>query len=133
MLYLAKGPRPDINNGRGVTRTVPTFWSQRLFKFNANNGLSPGHHSNFGSDGRYTCLSLPLMVWWVPYLNKGCRPDFNNGLGGDSDSGPVLASCCLFSLTGIRAPPRATPVLCQMKCPGIPLMVSTVAGQGPQA
>ena len=36
------------------------------------------------------------MVWWVPYLNKGCNPDFNNGLGGDSNSGPVLASWRLF-------------------------------------
>ena len=33
--------------------------------------------------------SLLLMFsWWVPYLPKGC---FNNGLGGDSNSGPVLA------------------------------------------
>ena len=30
-------------------------------------------------------------LWWVPYLNNGCRPDFNNGLEGDSNSGPVLA------------------------------------------
>ena len=95
MPYLAKGPRPDINNGPGVTRIMPTFWPQHLFKFNSNNGPSPGH-CNLGSDGRYTCSSLPLMVRWVPCLNKGCRPDFNNGLGGDSNSGPVLAPWCLF-------------------------------------
>ena len=47
--------------------------------------------------------SLPLMVWWVPYLNKGCRPDFNNGLGGDSDSG-VLASWRLFESDSNNVP-----------------------------
>ena len=87
MPYLAKGPRTDINNGPGVTRIVPTFWPI-LFKFEWNNGPSPGH-SNRGSDGRYTCSNLPLMVWWVPYLNTGCRPEFNNSLGGDLNSDPV--------------------------------------------
>ena len=90
MPYLAKGHRPDINNGPGVTRIVPTFWPQHLFKLNSNNGPSPGH-SILGSDGRYTCSSLLFMdSWWMPYLPKDCRSDFNNGLGGDSNSGPVL-------------------------------------------
>ena len=53
--------------------------------------------------------------WLVPYLPKGCRPDFNNGLGGDSNSGPVLASGVYLSPTRIIAPPRATLILCQMK------------------
>ena len=26
----------------------------------------------------------------MPYLSKDSRPDFNNNLGGDSNSGPVL-------------------------------------------
>ena len=96
MPYLTKGHRPDINNGPGVTRIVPTFWPQHLFKLNSNNGPSPGH-SNLGSDGRYTCSGLLLIdSWWVPYLSKGYRPDFNNGLGGDSNSGPVLAPQRLF-------------------------------------
>ena len=60
-----------------------------------------------------------LWSWWVPYLNKGCRPDFNNDLGGDSNSGPVLAPFCppgvYLSPTRIIAPPRATPILCQKK------------------
>ena len=29
-----------------------------------------------------------MVFWWVPYLPKGCRPDFNNGLGDDSNSAP---------------------------------------------
>ena len=38
---LAKGHRSDINNGPGVTRIVPTFWPQHLFKLNSNNGPPP--------------------------------------------------------------------------------------------
>ena len=97
-----------------MTRIVPTFWPKHLFKFSSNNGLSPGH-SSLGSDGRCTCSSLPLTVWWVPYLNKGCRFDLSNGLGGDSNSGPVLAPGIYLSPTRIMAPPHATPILCQMK------------------
>ena len=112
MPYLAKGHRPDINNGPGVTRIVPTFWPQHLFKLNLNNGPFPGH-SNLGSDGRYTCSGLLLMdSWWMPYLPK---TDFNNLLGGDSNSGPVLAPSVYLSPTRIMAPPQATPILCQMK------------------
>ena len=107
-------PRPNINYDPGVTRIVSTFWRQHLFKFNSNSGPSPGH-SNLGSDERYTCSSLPLMIWWVPYLTKGCRPDFKNGLGYDSNSGPALTPGVFLSPTRIMAPPRATPILCQMK------------------
>ena len=32
-----------------------------------------------------------MDFWWVPYLAKGRRLDFNNGLGGDLNSGPILA------------------------------------------
>ena len=114
MLYLAKGHRPDINNGPGVPLIVPTFWPQHLFKLNSNNGPSPGH-SNLESDGRYICSGLLLMdSWWVPYLHKGCRPDFNNGLGGYSNSGPVLVPRHLFESDSINGP-RATPILCQLK------------------
>ena len=111
MPYLAKGHRPDINNGPGVTRIVPTFWPQHLFKLNSNNGPSSGH-SNLGSDGRYTCSGLLLTDSW--YLSKDCGPDFNNDLGGDSNSGPVLAPSVYLSPTRIMAP-WATPTFCQMK------------------
>ena len=114
MPFLAKGHRPDINNGPGVTRIVPTFWPQHLFKLNSNNSPSPGH-SNLGSDGRYTCSGLLLMVpCWVPHLPKGCRPDFNNGLEGDLNSGPVLAPRRLFDSDSNNGLP-ATLILCQMK------------------
>ena len=53
--------------------------------------------------------------WWMPYLPKSCRSDFNNGLGGDSNSDPVLAPGVYLSLTRIMAPPQATPIMCQMK------------------
>ena len=109
-----QGHRPDINNGPGVTRIVPTFWPQHLFKLNLNNGPCPGH-SNLGSDGRYTCSCLLMDSWWMPYLPKSCRPDLNNGLGGYSNSGPVLGPGVYLSPTRIMAPPRITPIMCQMK------------------
>ena len=57
------------------------------------------------SDGLYICSSLLLMIsWWVPYLPKGCRPDFNNGLGGDSNSGPDLAPRPLFESNSNNGP-----------------------------
>ena len=52
-----------------------------------------------------------MVSWWVPYLPKGCRPDFNNGLGGDSNSGSVLPPGVYSSPSEIVAPP----ILCQMK------------------
>ena len=52
----------------------------------------PGH-SNLGSDGRYFCSGVPPMVsWWMHYLAKGPRPDFNNGPGDNSNSGSILAT-----------------------------------------
>ena len=65
------------------------------------------------------------MAWRVPYLNKGCKSDFNNGLGGDSDSSRVLPPCVYLSPTPIMASFRTTAVLCQMKCSGL-LLISTV-------
>ena len=89
--------------------------AQHLFKLNSNNGSSPSH-SNLMSDRVYICSCLiPMVSWWVPYLPKGCRPDFNNGLGGDSNSGPVLAPAVYLSPTQIMTPLQATPILCQMK------------------
>ena len=56
-----------------------------------------------------------MVSWWVPYLPKGCRPDFNNGLVVESSSGSVSAPGVYLSQTRIMAPLRATPVLRQMK------------------
>ena len=113
---LHKGCRPDFNNGLGDdSNSGFVLATQRLFEFDSNNGSFPSH-SNLVSDGVYTCLCLiPMVSWWVPYLHKGCRPDFNNGLGCDANSGPVLVPGVYLSPTRIMAPPRATPILCQMK------------------
>ena len=135
MPYLAKDQRPDINNGPGVTRIVPTFWRQHLFKFSSN---STGH-SSLGSDGRYTCSSLPFMVWWIPYLNKGCRPDFRNGLEGDSDSSPVFPPGVYLSPTRIMAPSSGHSNLVSdevyncFRSPTYVFLVVTISGQGPHA
>ena len=50
-------------------------------------------------------VSRLMVSWWVSHLRKGCRPDFNNGLGGDSNSGPVLAPRRLFESDSNNAPP----------------------------
>ena len=41
--------------------------------------------------------------------------DFNNDLGDDSNSGPVLGPGVYLNLTRIMTPPWVTPILCQMK------------------
>ena len=105
-----------ILNGKcGVINSDPILALRRLFESVLNNGPSPSH-SNLVSDGIYIYSVLLLMVsWWVSYLPKGCRTDFNNGLVGDSNSRLVLAPGVYLSPTRIMAPPRATPILCQMK------------------
>ena len=66
---LAKGYRPDINNGPGGHSNSAQILAP-AFKLNSNNGPSPGHF-NLGSDRRYTCSGLLLMVsWWVPHLPR---------------------------------------------------------------
>ena len=103
--YLAKGP----------THICCILVLQCLFESNMNNSPSPSH-SSLVSGRVYICSGFLLTVsWWVPYLPKGCRPDFNNGLGGDSNGDPVLAPDVYLSPTRIMAPPRATPILCPMK------------------
>ena len=39
----------------------------------------------------------------MPYLSKGRMSDVNNGPGGDSNSGPILAPSVYSSLTRIVA------------------------------
>ena len=102
--YLAKGCRLDFNNGlRGDSNSGPIY-PRHLFESASNNGPSPGHLNVRWS---YICSCLlPMVSWQVPYLAKGCRPDFNNGLRGDSNSGPILAPSVYLSLTRIMAIPR---------------------------
>ena len=67
------------------------------------------------------------MVWWVPYLNKGCMPDFNNVLGFDSNSGPILAPWRLFESDSNNGPSPSHPNLVSDEvyiCSGLLLMVS---------
>ena len=104
MPYLAKGCRPDLNNG-------PILVPRRLFKSDSNNGPSQAI-----SILSYICSCLLLMVsWQVPYLAKGCRPDLNNGLRGDSNSGPILPPGVYSSPTRIMTSPQAISILCQME------------------
>ena len=101
-----------ILNGKcGVINSCPILALQCLFESDLNNGPSPSH-SNLVSDGIYTYSGLLLMVsWWVPYLPKGCRPDFNNGIVGDLNSGPALARRRLFESDSNNGPSLGHPNL----------------------
>ena len=58
-----------------------------------------------------------MLSWLLPYLAKGHKPDFNNGKGGYSNNGRIVAphpSVCSSS-TRIMAPPQAIPIFCQIE------------------
>ena len=79
-----------------------------------------------------------MVSWWVPYLPKGCRPDFNNGLGGDSNSSPVLGPRRLFEFDSNNGPSPGhsnlvsdevyicSSVLFMISCPVVVTMTSIV-------
>ena len=102
-LYLAKDCRHDFNNGlRGDSNSGPilapsVYWSPTRI-------MAPPQAISILS---FICSCLPLMVsWQVPYLAKDCRLDFNNGLRGDSNSGPISPGV-YSNLTRITALPQA--------------------------
>ena len=87
---LLKGCRADFKNGPGVTRIVVPYWAPSVY-LTLTQIMAPPQAIPILCQ-IYICSSLiPMVSWWVPYLPKGCSSDFNNGLGGDSNSGPVLA------------------------------------------
>ena len=83
------------------------------------------------------CSGLLLMVsWWVPYLPKGYRHDFNNGLGGDSNSGPILAPQRLFEPDSNNGPSPGHSNLVSDEvciCSRLPLMISWLLPYWPRA
>ena len=107
MPYLAKDCRPHFNNSlTGNSNSGPILPPpQRLFKSDSNNGPFPTPFQSCVRWSCYICSGLLLMVsWWVPYLAKGCGPDFNNGLRGDLNSGPILAPRRLFKSDSNNGP-----------------------------
>ena len=78
-----QGPRGNSNSAHIL---APAFLQIQL---DLNDDASPGH-SSLGSDRRYTCSSLSLMVWWLPYLAKSPMPDFNNCPGNSLNSSRSL-------------------------------------------
>ena len=78
-----------------------------------------------------------MVSWQVLYLAKGCRPDFNNGLRGDSNSG--LISPQRLSKSDLNnGPQQAISILCQMELhlfmsPTYGFLAGAIDGQGLQA
>ena len=95
---------PDFNNDPGNDlNSSRSLAPRRLFETDVNND-PPQAIPNPVSDGEYICSGLLLMVFsWVPHLSKGRMSDVNNFLGGDSNSGPILAPGVYSSLTRIVA------------------------------
>ena len=95
---------PDFNNGPGNNlNSSRSLAPRRLFKTDVNND-PPQAIPNPVSDGKYICSGLLLMVFcWVSYLSKGRMFDVNNGPGGDSNSGAILAPSVYSSPTRILA------------------------------
>ena len=50
--------------------------------------------------------------WWVPYLLKSCRPDFNQEV--TRIVAPYWPPSVYLSSTRIMTPPQAIPILCQI-------------------
>ena len=128
LVVATSGQGPNFNNGPGNgSDSGCTLALQRLFESDLNNGSSPSY-PNLVSDGVYICSGLLLMVsWWVPYLIKSCRPDFNNGLGGDSNSGPILGPRRLFESNSNNGPSPGHSNLVSDEvyiCSSLPLMIS---------
>ena len=67
LLYLAKGPMLDFNNGLGNDLNSIRILAPRcLFETDVNND-PPQAIPNPVSDGEYICSGILLMVfWWVP-------------------------------------------------------------------
>ena len=85
--------------------------------FNSNNSPSPGH------------LNLAGAI-------SGYRPDFNNGLRGDSNSGLIPRR--LSKSDSNNGPPQAISILCQMELhlfmsPTYGFLAGAIDGQGLQA
>ena len=74
-----------------------------------------------------------MAFWQGPYLVKGCRPDFNNGLRGDSNSGPIPPHV-YESLTQIMAlPGHLNLALHLFMSPTYGFLAGAKSGQGLQA
>ena len=87
MPYLAKACRPDFNNDLGGDSNSGPILAPGVYLSTTRIMVPPKAISIWCQME----LHLLMFSWWVPYLAKGCRPDFNNSLVGDLNSGPILA------------------------------------------
>ena len=82
-----QGPRPDFNDGPGLTQTVVAFWPSRVHSSSTWIMAPSPSHSNELCQMEYTLFSSPTYGFLVGAISvQGRRPDFNNGLGNDSNS-----------------------------------------------
>ena len=75
-----------------------------------------------------------MASWQGPYLVKGCRPDFRNGLRGDSNSGPIAPPPTFMRVTKIMALPGHLNLgLHLFMSPTYGFLAGAISGQGLQA
>ena len=130
------GCRSDFNNGlRGDSNSGPILASLLFIRVEQ----WPFPRSS-QSCVRWSCIFscfLLMVSWQGPYLVKGCRPDFNNGLRGDSNSGPILPPPppgVYESLTQIMALPGHLNLgLHLFMSPTYGFLAGAISGQGLQA
>ena len=102
--HLAKGCRPNFNNGlRGDPNSGPIL-PPRVYS-SLTRIMAPLQAISILHQMELHLFMSPTYVFWnVPYLAKGCRPDFKNSLRGDSNSGPILAPLSLFESDSNNGP-----------------------------
>ena len=116
-------PRLDFNNGPGNNSSSGCIlYPRRLFESDSNNGST-----SVQVEVLLFSSGVPSMVsWWVQYLVKGPRPDFNNGPQKTRIVATLLPPGVYSSLTRIMAPTQTIPILVrwQILLFSCPLMVS---------
>ena len=101
--YLAKDCRPYFNNGLGGDTNSDPILVPGVY-LSPTRKMAPSQAISILCQMEIHLFRSP--TYGVPYLAKGCRPDFHNGLGGDSNSGPILPPGVYSSPTRIMAPPQ---------------------------
>ena len=87
-----------------VTRIVVPFWHSGVHSSLTRITAPPQAISILCQMEIHLFISPTCGFLAGAILAKGCRPDFNNGLRGDSNSGPILASQRLFESDSNNGP-----------------------------
>ena len=108
---LAKGCTPDFNNGLGGGLNSGPFWPPSVYLSPTRIMVSPQAISILCQMELNLFMSPTYGFLAGAILAKGCRPDFNNGLKGDLNSGLILAPRRSFESDSNNGHLQAIPIL----------------------